>query len=310
MTEAEALSKMYAPGRRRPVWRGGVMQLWTTRGCDKACLSCTQHSNLGGKPTRITPAQFELACRSVQGYHGVIGMFGGNPCTHPDFEELCEILAWHFPFEQRGLWSNNLLGKGAVARRTFNPEVSNLNVHLDQKAFDEFRRDWPEAKPFPLESASRHAPPFVALQDVVADEAEQWDLIGNCDINRRWSAMVCVFRGQLRGYFCELAGSQAMLHQNEPDYPDHGVEIVPGWWRAQMEDFAPQVRFHCRACGIPLNIRGPLAHDESAAEQVSQTHAAAFHPKRPDRLVQLVTSRGQLGEKVEHVTDYVGNGAF
>lgn len=311
MTEQEALERMYPPGRRRKgIWRGGVLQIWTTRACDKACFGCTQHSNLAGKPTRITPDQFETACKSLAGYFGVVGIFGGNPCTHPEFETLCEILAAHFPFEQRGLWSNNLLGKGVIARRTFNPDVSNLNVHLDQAAFDEFRSTWPESKPFGLDSDSRHAPPFVALQDVVADPAEQWDLIGHCDINRRWSAMISVFRGELRGYFCEIAGSQAMLHQHEPDYPDLGVDVIPGWWQRPMADFAGQVRFHCRACGIPLNAKGPLAQDETGTEQVSQTHVDAFHPKRPGRLVQLVTSREQLAGQLEHVTDYVKNASL
>ena len=309
MTEQDALSKMFPPSRRRHgVWRGGVLQIWTTRGCDKSCFGCTQGSNLGGKPALITPEQFEAACLSLRGYFGVVGMFGGNPCSHPQFEQLCDIMAAHVPFEQRGLWSNNLLGKGAVARRTFNPAVSNLNVHLDQAAFDEFRSTWPESQPFGLDTDSRHSPPYVALQDVIDDEAERWDLISGCDINRRWSAMICVFRGDLRGYFCEIAGAQAMLHQAQLDYPDLGVEIAPDWWRRGMPDFAEQARFHCHACGIPLRGYGALAQDESGAEQVSITHSAIYRPKRRGRLVQLVTDREQLGKPLDVATDYIANG--
>jgi len=64
------------------------------------------------------------------------------------------------------------------------------------------------------------------MEDMTDDE--RWGLIGNCDINQYWSAIICVFRGELRGYFCEIAGAQAILHENEPSYPDLGASVVPG----------------------------------------------------------------------------------
>lgn len=286
----------------------GVLQVHITRACDKACFGCTQGSNLAGKPVMMTPDQFRVACESLKNYFGIIGIFGGNPAVSPYFEEICEIMREYFPRERRGLWCNNLLGKGHIARATFNPSVSNLNVHKDQSAYDEFRRDWPQAMPFGLHDDSRHAPPFVALQDVIPDEAERWRLIGNCDVNQFWSAMICVFRGELRGYFCELAGAQAMLHQHEPDYPDLGLPVVPGWWNQSMEAFDAQVRHHCMACGVPLRGFGELAIGGSV-EQVSATHAAIYKPKRAGREVQLVQIESELRRAPEsRATDYVQKG--
>src|SRR5688572_8645375 len=119
MTEQEALSRMVAPGTRRPgKYREGVIQIHVTRACNLACFNCTQGSQLAGKPTFITPAQFEQAVLSLKGYFGVVGMFGGCPTLHPQFEELCDILAKHVPFDQRGLWANAPMGKGAICRRT------------------------------------------------------------------------------------------------------------------------------------------------------------------------------------------------
>ncbi len=299
---------MKAPGdRRKGIWREGVLQIWVTRACDKACVGCTQGSNLAGPYGRMTPEQFDAACRSLKGYFGVVGVFGGNPTLHPQFEELCDILAHHFPKEQRGLWTNKLHGKGTIARRTFNPAYSNLNVHLDQAAYDEFRRDWPEARPKGLDGDSRHSPPYVAMKDVIADEAERWGLIANCDVNQLWSALIGVFRGELRAWFCELAGAQAMLHQHEPDYPDLGLPVVPGWWEQPLRAFEAQVRHHCHACGIPLRGAGDLAVG-GTVEQVSETHAAVYRPKLKGREVRLVTSRTELG-RVGRATDYIENGA-
>jgi len=303
-------STMKAPRDRRPVWRGGVLQIWVTRTCDRACFGCTQGSNLGGRPAMITVDQFRTACRSLRNpdYWGVVGIFGGNPCTHPEFPELCRVMREEIPRRQRGLWSNNLNGHGAVCRATFNPRVSNLNVHQDQAAYDEMRREWPRANVKGLDGDSRHGPPYVAVQDVVEDEAERWRLIGACDVNQNWSAMICVFRGELRAYFCELAGAQAMLHGHESDYPDLGHPVTSGWWDRPMEAFDAQVRYHCMACGIPLKGHGALAN-AGPAEQVSKTHQGIYKPKVRGRGVQLVTLRTELGPPLGCATNYIENGS-
>jgi hypothetical protein len=313
MNEADAISRMVAPSMRRDCYEhGGVLQIWVTRACDKACFGCTQGSNLAGKPGMMTPDQYREAVASLEGYFGVVGMFGGNPAIHPHFEELCGILrdSW-VPFEQRGLWCNHPNGKGAACRQTFDPKYSNLNVHLDREAAEEFAMDWPEAAPYVkgLDGDSRHSPVFVAMQDVIEDEGERWRLIADCDINKYWSAMIGVFRGELRGWFCEIAGAQAMLHQNDPDYPDTGVRIVPGWWKAGIEAYAEQIRYHCHRCGIPLRGHGELAVG-GTTEQVSKTHADIYRPKIRGREVEVVTSLDQLGDRLGKATDYIENGAI
>ena len=303
---------MVMPSDKRPVYRGGVLQIWITNACDRSCFNCTQCSNLAGKPRFMTPDQFRLAASSLKDYFGVVGVFGGNPTLHPRFEDICRDLRAAIPWEQRGLWSNHPKGRGRTAAITFNPAFSNLNVHQSQEAHDEFARDWPECRPYlkGLDSDSRHSPPFVAMKDVIPDEAERWRLIQGCDINKDWSAMICVFRGQLRGFFCELAASQAMLHQDEPDYPDTGVPITAGWWKQGQAAFAEQIKKHCHECGVPLRGHGALANDESGTEQVSGTHAAAYKPKRPGRRVEVVTGLIQLGRPLTKATNYIENGAI
>lgn len=312
MRDVDAIRSMVAPSMRRGCYEhGGILQIWVTRACDKACFGCTQGSNLGGKPGMMTPGQYAEAVESLRGYFGIVGMFGGNPAIHPQFDELCRILreSW-VPFDQRGLWCNHPRGKGAICRETFSPKYSNLNVHLDREAAEEFARDWPEAAPYVkgVDGDSRHSPVYVAMQDVIDDEAERWRLIADCDINRYWSAMVGVFRGELRAWFCEIAGAQAMLHQHEPDYPDTGLPLTPGWWRAPIEAYEQQIRYHCHRCGIPLRGRGELAIG-GTTEQVSKTHAEIYRPKIKGREVQVVETLEQLGDRLPKATDYIENGS-
>lgn len=309
MNPIDAAKKLIPPGKKRPGKKhGGVIQIWVTRACDKSCFGCTQGSNLKGPYDFITPEQFAEACMSLKGYFGTVGMFGGNPAMHPQFETLCEIMREHVPKKFRGLWCNNLLGKGKAARETFNPAVSNLNVHLDAEAFDEFKKQWPESRPFGLREDSRHGPPFVAVQDVVSDVDDQWKLIAGCDINRHWSAMIGVFRGELRGYFCEIAGAHAILHQHNPDLPDLGLPVKPDWWKRPMKDFIAQAISCCPACGVPLRGYGELAQAKDGVEQISRTHESVYHPKKQDRKVEVVTSLSQVcPQSLRKFTDYLGN---
>ena len=357
MTEAECLARMVAPGTRRPgKYREGVIQIHVTRACDKACFNCTQGSNYGGKTEFMSPDHFAQAVDSLKGYFGVLGVFGGNPAMSPHFEEYCRILreSW-VPFNQRGLWCNNIRSQenAEAARATFDPSVSNINVHLDKDAWAAFRAWWPEAHVVGTAQDSRHSPVFVAMKDVVrkdcsecrgvggychdprnpgevtdlcgtcdqsgqiVDDSRIWELISGCDINQHWSAMIGVFRGQLRAWFCEIAGAQSILHQDEPDYPDtgHKPELptlykgeVVAWWQLPMLAFAAQVRKHCFDCGVPLRGWGELAQAEKGCEQVSQTHASVAHPKRRDRPIQIVDRLEQLGiGRMKKMTHYLQN---
>jgi organic radical activating enzyme len=301
---------MKAPGDTRPTWRDGILQIHITRACDLSCISCTQGSNLAGKPVMMTPEQFEVACESLKDYYGVIGIFGGNPTLHPNFRSICEIFKRIIPYEQRGLWSNNLREHGKLCRETFNPNVSNLNVHASKVVYDKMKSDWPECHPIGTED-SRHSPPYVAMKDMVdMTYEEQWNLIQNCDINQLWSAMVCSFRGELRGFFCELAGAQSMLHQDEPDYPDTGLPITSGWWKLPIGAFDHQIKKHCFECGIPLRGMGDLAVG-GETEYVSETHKNIYQLKRPNgKELRVVSNRSELGGSVTRATDYIANGAL
>lgn len=322
MNADEALGTMVAPGDVRDgIWRGGILQIMVTRACDKACFHCTQGSNLAGKPVMMTPEDFETACRSLAGYWGVVGMFGGNPAMHPQFEQLCDIFTRYFPFAQRGLWCNHPRGKGAIMRRTFNPDVSNLNVHLDMEAYEEFARDWPECrhKLKGHDQDSRHAPVFKAmidLEDLPFPDGSRREntpenrreLFSNCDINQTWSAIVCSVPGHgLRAFFCEVAGAQAMLHGLDSSWPDLGKPAIPGWWREPMQAFADQVEHYCHRCGEPCREYGQLAIG-GEFEEVSATHADIYKPKVRDREVRVVQL--DSGRFLRKATDYIENGAL
>lgn len=306
MTETEALSLMVPPGQaRHGKWMMGVMQIHLTRACDLACSNCTQGSQFKGKPDFITLENFEKACQSLHGYFGLIGIFGGNPALHPQFQEITDILRKHFPKSKCGIWCNNPHGKAAIMRDVFNPAMSNLNCHLNIEAYEEFKRDWPESRPFGLDKDSRHSPVHGSLTKMVPDEEERWRLISQCDVNQHWSAMICQFRGELRAFFCEIAGSQAILNQHNPLYPDTGMLVEPGWWQRPMQDFAEQVRFHCHRCLVPLRGHGALAQQEQHTIITSDYDHLRVKGSRHE--LQLIDGQFDIhSETSRRVIDYLG----
>lgn len=319
MNEQDALRQLTPPSKIRPNkgWGGGVMQIHLTRACTEACHNCTQGSNLGGKVSFMPLDLFERAVISMKGYFGITALFGGQPTLHPQFDEICGIMSKHLPKHKRGLWTNALNGHGAVCRNTFPAENCNLNVHMNRRNWEEFRRDWPEAHVFGLESDSRHSPVFIAMKDIILDEGKRWELISKCEISRDWSALIGMFRGELRAYFCEIAYAQSALHQDNPEYPDTGLDPTLDyhlngarvkWWQLPMEPFRDQVRKHCHECSVPLKGYGSLALDLSGKSQCSQTHASVYKPKRKEHQAEIVTTSDQLGETLRCMLDYIGNG--
>lgn len=319
---------MIPPGAvRLQKFGNGVIQILVTSSCNLHCYNCTQGSQLRHKHYEMSLQNFEVAVQSLVNFHGVVGVFGGNPCITKNFEEYCRILREYIPFHRRGLWSNNLIGKGDICRKTFNPATSNLNVHLDKDAWDEIKSTWPEAQPVGLKEDSRHSPVFVAMKDIIEDESERWKLISSCDININWSAGIAEFRGQPRAYFCEIAMAQSVLHQHEEDYPDTGIRLfkdgiyestisvgikqslVCEWWRLGMFSFREQVRKHCHECSVPLHGYGELSQSEDGVEQTSKIHETVYKPKKSKRTVQVVEKLEQLNtSKIKQLTHYIQNG--
>jgi hypothetical protein len=136
-----------------------------------------------------------------------------------------------------------------------------------------------------------------------------------------------VFRGQLRGWFCEIAGGQSILYQADPNYPDTGIPIsddvesktclneetgqfeIKEWWEHGMEAYWNQVRKHCHDCGVPLRGNGELACAKEGTEHITETHADVYKTKDSSRKIQVVATLEELqAGALKMMTDYIGNG--
>lgn len=245
--------------------RNDIFQIVITRSCDIFnCSECTQLLPFRKDPREMSLECIEEALRCLQGWPGVIACFGGNPCTHSRFPEVCALWQKYVPNQaQRGLWTNNLMTHGSVCRDTFWPWGRfNLNVHGSQKAAAEMHKWLPNVKVYGAKP-SQHGGQLLDYADYGIPDAKWVELRENCDINQHWSG-ACYAR-EVDGiqkpfmYFCERAGALDGVRGT-----NHGVRMELGCWQWPMARFQEQVSGCCdHYCGVPLRTKGYTDSDDT-----------------------------------------------
>lgn len=267
-----------------------------TNKCDLACSNCTRLLANQDGLWEMTPENFRLALQSLKNYKGIIAMIGGNPCMHSKFPELCRIFREEVPNQyQRGLWTNNYFKHRAVIEETFG--ALNLNPHNEERAnapLQDLYNTMVLKRGFNggyYTGSSDHAPLLTAVKDIYG-EAEMWEKIAGCDINREWSAAIVQNKGRLRAYFCEVAAAFDLARGT-----DMGMEVTLDWWKKPIAEFGGQIKTFCPGCGAPARIKGHLDHEETDTYTESNADIARKKPKR--KVIFLdIDARQDLGHKV------------
>jgi len=290
------MQAMKAPGDKRGDGCFGVVQIIVTNRCDGACSNCTQMIPYQRSRVDMSPSNFRRAVDSVAGYPGVVGMFGGNPCLHPKFPELCEMFREHGPDKpKRGIWSNDIHGHGALVSATFG--YHNFNVHGCEKAATRMRAAVPDAKIWGIDTPSIHAPVMV----YPPEDSNTWDAVAQCAINQHWSAAIVERGGDLLIYYCEVAAAMANVLGVSPDH-DRMPPVEPGVLDWQMDIYSRQIQRYCRICGVPLSLSGRPDNDRT--DDMCLGWAKFCNHSSCKRKQNIVESGGM--QRTNDPTDYQG----
>lgn len=191
---------------------------------------------------------------SITVKHKCVGMIGGEPMIHPDFEELVKIAVETIPVrENRGLWTGlswHTTQYASLIRESFG--YVNNNRH---------------------DSECLHSPILVATKDVIPDRQEMWRAISRCWLQEKWSGTITA-KGL---FFCEVAGMLDMLFGGPG-----GLPVEPGCWRRPLTDFDQQIKRWCPMCGIPLNLVG--RRDRDGIDDVSESNLLLLRRLRSPRV--------------------------
>jgi hypothetical protein len=202
-----------------------TIQIEVTNACHRQCSNCTRLVGHHPKPYFMDLEFFDRALESTEGAPNLIGIMGGEPLLHPQFDEICRRLHAKYPPEKCGLWSSFPPGKehhAEVICQTFG------NLFLNDHSRDDIL----------------HCPILVPSDEVMEDKDELWFRVNSCWINQWWSCSI----NPNGAYFCEIAAALGML------FDVKGWPIKKGWWKKAPIDYEPMMRTFCLKCGCAMPL--------------------------------------------------------
>ena len=219
----------------RPLYEMGIIQIDITNGCMNQCSNCTRFCGHHKKAFFMEKRMFQKAVDSLIDFPGMVGIIGGEPLLHPEFEWMALYLEARIPDKnRRGLWSTLPEKKATVAgiiNRVFG------NLYLNDHAVDTIL----------------HQPILMAAQEMVPDREQMWKYIEKCWVQSMWSASITP-KG---AYFCEVAAAMDMLFEGPGGWP-----VEPGWWKRGPDEFGDQKKLWCPICGCAIPLKRRPSVDE------------------------------------------------
>ena len=211
-----------------------VIQIDITNACHKACSNCTRFCGEHAKPSFMDLETFKTAVDSMEGFPGIVGIMGGEPTLHPQFQEMMDYYASKVeePRPQafigsptssfkdygrmvkyqrgrkRGLWS--ALGPGYY------------------KNFEQIQDTFPYQNLNDHQTINTHQAILVTRKELGIPDKEWYKLRDNCWIQNIWSASITP-KG---AFFCEVASALDTLFNGPGGWP-----IEPGWLETQALRF-------------------------------------------------------------------------
>lgn len=255
----------------REVGRAFCIQLTITNACSYDCCHCSQSCPHVSKDKKyyMTLDEVEKGLQSLEGFNGHIGIFGGEPTIHPQFEEICKLYQKYvFVKARRELWTAGTKYKKykELINETFYPELVSYNEHWD-------------------EQSCYHQPVNIAVREIFngetsghsdEDRSLMKHLINNCWVQQRWSPAITP-KG---AYFCEIAGSRAIILGGA-----NGLPVEKGWWLRPLGDYQAQIDtlcVNCSAC-VPMFAR---VEDKQERDEVSPKMLAALREAKSPKAVK------------------------
>jgi hypothetical protein len=278
-----------------------IIQIDITNACTKKCSNCTRFCGNHRKPFMMDFDTFKRAVDSMEGFPGIVGIMGGEPTLHPQFEEFVRYFASKFgtpgvlenargPVKdfnghivrdvfdidhsnRRGLWS--ILGKRYYEHYELIQEVFGYQAINDHA------------------SPSEHAALLITRKELGIPDDEWVKLRDACWIQNLWSASI----HPKGAFFCEVAAALDATFDGPGGWP-----IEKGWWKRKPEDFKEQLQW-CEMCSACLKVPSRNANDEidDVSPAIYEKLVAIRSPKIKQKLINIVEVKNSAGGRDEEI---------
>ena len=266
-----------------------IIQIDITNACVNKCSNCTRFCGHHKKPFFMDFETFKRAVDSLQDFQGMVGIIGGEPTIHPEFDKFAEYIGKKrvgkshktarkpikeiLPYVQKNLMQveGHKCGLWSTLGRSYYKHFEVINDSFDSQFLNDHR------------NTCMHQALLMSRKDCGLSDEEWIPKRDACWIQNLWSATITP-KG---AFFCEVAGALDMLF----DGPG-GWEVTDDWWKREPKDFGDQLKW-CEMCSCGFDVPKRLSND--GRDDVS--------PTVYEKLLEVGSPKAKLGQCVVHTKE-------
>lgn len=249
-----------------------TIQIELTNACIHSCSNCTRMCGHHKKNFFMDWHTFKRAVDSLEGFEGTVGIMGGEPTLHPEFERFVMYVNEKFgvPKKDNALikptntFMRTLLLETREKYKEYNATNEKNQVRIKgpglwsslcgnyYKHYELIQDVFEYQCLNDHQNISYHQPVMVTRKELGIEDEEWFKLRDACWIQNTWSASITP-KG---AFFCEIAAALDMLFDGPGGWP-----IEKDWWKREPKDFTEQLHW-CELCGIALDTKSRNANEE------------------------------------------------
>lgn len=241
----------------KPIKDAWLIQIELNNYCPHSCPYCTRFTSHLRPDQRynMTPEELATILETLldKGYTGKLGIIGGEPTIHPQFESICAVV--------REWWTG--FGRYLALWTSCGPKYDQHKALIDSTFSWIAENDKSDPR-------CHHHPMTMAAKDVVPDSELRAELINNCWVQREWCPSITP-KGV---FFCECAAAWDRLL----DGPG-GWDINADWLNYGPADYVEQMKY-CQLCGMSVPME---AQEIGGLEKVSRSVLRELTEHNADR---------------------------